>query len=74
MSMAAIAVSKGLRAAAIAMPLASLIRWLSAAAAARGTQGGPSTWGANTPSRPWASACCTIIAIAGAGNGVTTPQ
>ena len=41
MSIAAIAVSKGLRALAIAIPLASCSRSVAVAAAARGIQGGP---------------------------------
>ena len=74
MSIAAIAVSKGLRTAAIAMPLASLTRSVEAAAAASGTQGGPYTCGANRPSRPRASACCARAPMIGAGMAFTNPQ
>jgi hypothetical protein len=39
-----------------------------------GMKGGPYTWGANTPTTPWLSACCAICAMIGAGSGCTTPQ
>jgi hypothetical protein len=74
MSRAAMAVSKGLRAAAMAMPLARRMRSVAAAATASGRNGGPCTCAAKTPSRPWASACCAMAVMIGPGIGCTMPQ
>jgi len=64
----------GLRTAAMAMPLASFRRSVTAAAAASGTQGGPMTCGAKTPSRPCSSACFATMQTTGAGKALTKPQ
>src|SRR3990172_9283330 len=74
MSMAAIAVSNGLRTNARAMPEASFTRCVKAAAAERGTKGGPYTCGAKSPSRPASSCILHCIASNGPGAGVTVPR
>ncbi len=75
MSMAAIAVSKGLRTNASAMPEARRTLLVTPAAVASGIKGGPYTWGANSPSSPASSSIFACPVRTGPGTaGVTTPQ
>ena len=73
-SIAVMAVSKGLRVDAMAMPVPSWIRSVTMAAAARVENGAPCTWVAKRPVRPSSSACRAKLVSRGAGSGTMAPQ